>query len=168
MSMRFRFLVGMGVLLNAILILLVVGLIRTTRADLSQIRSEMATRDDIVAAAVPRIDLSQEAKCERCHSERRYAGEKNTRRANILGAVAHMRALPDAGLTDEEMEKVTASLDLLRCTGCHDIDALRSMARESEERRLEIIRRCIARPGSNISPDKANDILRAFHVIVQR
>ena len=168
MSLRFRLLVGMGVLLNAILIMLVVGLLRTTRADLSQIRSEMATRDDIVAVAVPRIELSQQGKCDRCHTELRYAGEKNTRRANIAGALAHMRTLPDAGLTDEEMERLTASLDLLRCTGCHDVDVLRSMALESEERRLEIIRRCISRPGSNISPDKATDILRAYHVIVRR
>jgi hypothetical protein len=77
-----------------------------------------------------------------------------------------MHAMPDAGFTDQDMAKIHASLELLRCTQCHGRDTLRTLAIKSPTERMRIVREMIAKPRSNITPDEASRILRAYHQMV--
>jgi NAD-dependent SIR2 family protein deacetylase len=77
-----------------------------------------------------------------------------------------MRAMPDAGFTDQDMAKIHASLDLLRCTQCHGADTLRTLAIKSPAERMRIIREMVAKPGSNITPDEVTRISRAYQQMV--
>ena len=165
MDSRYRFVVGFLTILNALLTLLLCGLVRDTRQEMNALRTVLATKQDLVNVAAPKLTFFHEEKCTGCHSERRFAGEHNIR-GEIEQAVAHMRAMPDAGFTDQDMAKIHSSLELLRCTQCHGVDKLRTLAIKSPTERMRIVREMIARPRSNITPDEATRILRAFNQMV--
>ena len=165
MDSRYQFVVGFLTVLNALLVLLLCGLVRDTRQDVNALRAVLATKQDLVNVAVPKFSFFHEEKCTGCHTERKFAGEHNMR-GQIEQAVAHMQALPDSGFTDQDMAKIHASLDLLRCTQCHGADTLRSLAIKSPAERMRIIREMVAKPGSNITPDEVARISRAYQQMV--
>jgi len=165
MDSRYRFIVGFLTVLNAILTLLLCGLVRDTRQDVSALREVLATKQDLVNVAVPKLTFFHEEKCTTCHTERKFAGEHNIR-GQIERAVAHMGAMPDAPFTQEETARIHASLELFRCSQCHGTDQLRRLAIKSPADRMRIVREMIAKPGSRISPDEAGRILRAYEQMV--
>ncbi len=161
MDARFRFIVGLLVLVNAVLGVFLCSLIVTLQADVAQLQNVLATKEDILTVSAPRMELFHEEKCTTCHTERRFAGAHNVR-GEIEIALEHMKDKPDVALGDEDMAKIHASLTLLRCTRCHDADLLRSLALATPGARLETVRRMIPKPGSGISPDESAEILRAL------
>lgn len=165
MDSRYQFVVGFLTVLNALLVLLLCGLVRDTRHEINELRTVLATKQDLVNVAVPRLTFFHEEKCTGCHTERKFAGEHNVR-GQIEQAVAHMQALPDAGFTDQDMAKIHGSLDLLRCTQCHGADKLRSLAIKSPAERMRIIREMVGKPGSGISPDEVARIGKAYEQLV--
>lgn len=165
MDSRYRFIVGFLTVLNAILTLLLCGLVRDTRQDVSALRDVLATKRDLVNVSIPKLTFFHEEKCTRCHTERKFAGEHNIR-GQIERAVAHMGAMPDAPFSKEETAKIHASLELFRCSQCHGTDQLRQLAIKSPADRMRIVREMTARPGSRISPDEAGRILRAYEQMV--
>lgn len=165
MDNRYRFVVGFLTVLNALLTLLLCGLVRDTRQDLNALRSILATKQDLVNVAVPKLAFFHEEKCTGCHTERRFAGEHNVR-GQIERAVAHMSALPDAGFTEKDVAKIHASLALLRCSQCHGAEQLRTLSIKSPSERMRIVRAMIAKPGSNITPDETMRILRAYEQLI--
>jgi hypothetical protein len=161
MDSRNRFVVVFLTVLNAFLTLLLCGLVRDTRNDVGDLKQVLATKQDLVNVAAPRLTLFHEEKCTTCHSERRFAGDHNVR-GEIERAVAHMGQMPDAPFTQAETAKIHASLEIFRCSQCHDLDQLRRLAIKSPAERMRLIGEMIARPGSRISPDETARILRAF------
>jgi hypothetical protein len=87
-------------------------------------------------------------------------------RGQIEQAIAHMEALPDVRLSKEEVDKIHASLDLLRCSQCHGVDQLRKLAIKSPAERMRIVREMAGRPSSAIAPDEVTRILRAYEQLV--
>ena len=77
-----------------------------------------------------------------------------------------MSALPDTNFSDEEMAKIHGSLAMLRCTQCHGADKLQLLAIKSPQERMQIIRDMIAKPGSKISPDDAEEISRSYEELL--
>jgi hypothetical protein len=161
MDNRYRFLVCFLSLLNALMIVLLCGLVRDTRRDVNALQDELATKQDLVNVAAPKLAMFHESKCTSCHTERRFAGPHNVR-GEIEQAVAHMRALPDTKFSEEDMARIHGSLALLRCAQCHGVDKLRSLAIRSPKERMRIVRQMIDKPNSNISTDEAGEILRAY------
>ena len=113
----------------------------------------------------PKMTFFHEAKCTSCHTERRFAGPHNVR-GEMEQAVAHMRAMPDANFSDEDMAKIHGSLTMLRCVQCHGAEKLRLLAIKSPQERMQIIREMIAKPGSQISPDEASAIQRSYETMM--
>lgn len=166
MNARYRFLIGFTAVLNAVLIVFLSGLVKNLQEDIARLEEVLVTKEDLVAVSVPELTLFTEQKCTSCHTERRFAGEHNNRRAGIDAALQKMHDLPDAGLSDADMARIHASLDLMRCASCHEADKLRALALKTPQQRMDVIREMIGRPESNISPDKAADILRAYSQLV--
>lgn len=164
MNARFRFLLGLAAILNLVLVVFLSSTVVQLRSQMTGLTQVLATKEDLVAVNVPQTPLFTEEKCTRCHTERRFAGEHNTR-GEIEAAVAHMRAMPDVGLTDKDMAKIHASLSLLRCTRCHGEETLRALALKSPGERMSTIRRMIASPGSGLMPDEMEEIQRAYREI---
>jgi len=165
MDSRNRFVVVFLTVLNAFLTLLLCGLVRDTRHDVGELKEVLATKQDLVNVAAPKLTLFHEEKCTTCHSERKFAGAHNVR-GEIERAVAHMGQMPDAPFTAQETSRVHASLEILRCSQCHDVDQLRRLAIKPPAERMRVVREMIARPGSRISPDETSRILRAFEQLM--
>lgn len=165
MDKRYQFVVGLLTVLNVLLTALLCGLVRDTRQDVDALRTVLATKQDLVNVAVPKLTFFHQEKCTACHTERRFAGEHNTR-GQIERAVAHMTKMPDAPFSEKDMAKIHASLDLLRCSQCHGTEQLRLLAIKSPAERMRIIREMIAKPGSRITPDESTRILRAYEQMV--
>jgi hypothetical protein len=161
MDARFRLVIGFVVVLNALLIVILCGVVMDTRGEVRALRNVLATKQDLVNVAAPRLAFFAEKRCTTCHSERRFLGPHNVR-GEIEAALAHMRALPDTQFTDEELAEIHGSLAALRCTQCHGADKLRMLAIKSPAERMQIIQEMIAKPGSNIGPDQVEEISRSF------
>jgi len=165
MDNRYRFVVSFLLVLNTLLTALLCGLLRDTRQDVNALRVVLATKQDLVNVAAPKLTLYHEEKCTSCHSERRFTGPHNGTGA-LDQAITHMRKLPDARFTKEDLAKVHASLELLRCSQCHGADELRKLAIKSPTERMRIVREMVGKPASNITPDQVNRILRAYEQMV--
>lgn len=161
MDKRYQFVVGLLTVLNVLLTALLCGLVRDTRQDVDTLRDVLATKQDLVNVAAPKLAFFHEEKCTTCHTERKFAGPHNVR-GQIEQAVAHMSRLPDARLTEKDLAKIHASLELFRCAQCHEADKLRALAILSPADRMRTIRAMIGKPGSRITPDEVAQISRAF------
>jgi len=164
MNTRFHFLLGLAAILNLVLVVFLSGTVVQLRSQVANLTKVLATKEDLVAVNVPQSRFFTEEKCTRCHTERRFAGEHNMR-GEIEAAVAHMKAMPDVGLTEDDMAKIHASLSLLRCTRCHGEEKIRALALKSPEERMATVRRMTASPGSGLLPDEIAEILRAYREI---
>lgn len=162
MDARFRFVVGFVGLLNALLIIVLCGVVMDTRDDVQGLRDVLATKQDLINVAMPRMSFFHEEKCTTCHSERRFAGPHGNDRAHMEQALASMQAMSDTDFTDEDMARIHGSLAMLKCVQCHGTENLRKLSIKSPEERMQIIREMIAMPESNISPDEAEEINRSF------
>jgi len=162
MDARFRFVVGFVGIFNALLVIILCGVVMDTRQEVQGLKDVLATKQDLMNVAAPRLTLFHEDKCTSCHTERKFAGPHQNMPGKIDQALAHMGALPDTGFSDEEFAKIHGSLALLRCAQCHGADKLRLLAIKSPEQRMQIIREMIAKPGSKISPDEAEAISRSY------
>jgi hypothetical protein len=166
MDTPFRFLVGILVVLSSVLLLFLCGLVVELRGDVEGLQEVLASKQDLLSIGGAKIRWFHEEKCTTCHSERRFAGAHNTR-GEMEAALAHMRSMPDTRFSDDDMAKIHASLTLLRCRTCHGEEKLRILALKSPEERMEIIRRMIAKPGSNLSPDEAVAIDRGYQLLLE-
>jgi len=162
MDARFRFVVGFVGVLNALLIIILCGVVMETRREVQGLADVLATKQDLINVAAPKLTLFHEDKCTSCHTERRFAGPHHNMPGKIDQALAHMEALPDTGFTDEELAKIHGSLAVLRCAQCHGAEKLQSLAIKTPAQRKQIINEMIAKPGSNISPDEAEEISRSL------
>ena len=166
MDTRFRFVAGFAVVLNALLVLILCGVVMEIRDDVQGLQNVLATKQDLVNAAAPKMTFFHEDKCTGCHTERRFANPHDNARGKIEMAVAHMGAMPDTNFTEEDMAKIHGSLAALKCVQCHGADKLRTLAIKSPEQRMQIIREMIRKPGSNISQDEAESISRSFEEMI--
>jgi len=166
MDARFRFVVGFMTVLNALLVIVLCSVVMNTRDEVRGLHEVLATKQDLVNVAAPKLTFFHEDKCTTCHTERRFAGPHGNVRGEIEQAVAHMSTFPDTKFTDEDMAKIHSSLTALRCVQCHGAEQLRSLSIKSPEQRMQIIREMIAKPGSNISPDEAEEISRSLQQVI--
>ena len=164
MDTRVRFIASFLTVVNAVLILVLCGVVVTLGDEVKELKDVLVTKQELVRIAAPQVEFFHEQKCTSCHTERRFAGSHNMR-GEIDQAIAHMAALPDTKFTQEDLGKIHASLTLLRCTQCHGADKLQSLAIETPEERMATINRMIAKPDSNISPDEAETILRSYELL---
>jgi hypothetical protein len=165
MNARFQFVLCFCAVTSVLLLTLLAGQVRTLRVEIRALNDQVATREDLVAAQAPEMRLLHEEKCTSCHTERRFAGEHNTR-GEIDAAMVHMQAMPDAGFTDEDMAKIHASLTLLRCARCHAVEKLRGLSLRTPEERMDLIRTMMSKPGSGLTSDEADEINRAYQQVI--
>jgi hypothetical protein len=164
MNRTFRVLLILSSVLSLVLIAFLTSQVGALRSEFVGLRGALATKEDLVRVSVPPVEFFHEEKCTGCHAERRFAGEHNTR-GEMESALAHMKSLPDARFSDEDMGKIHASLQMLRCKSCHGADRLRTLALKTSEERMEIIRRMVNKPGSNLTEDDVSSIHASFQQI---
>ena len=77
-----------------------------------------------------------------------------------------MQSHPGADIRDDELEKIGASMLVLRCARCHDEATVNLMVLKTQPERLATIRRMAAPPGSGVRPDQAVAIANAFDTLL--
>jgi hypothetical protein len=165
MENRYQFVIGFLTILNAVVLVLLAGLVRDTRHDVNALRGVLASKQDLVNIAAPKLTLFHEEKCTTCHTERRFAGPHDGG-GQMERIVVQMSKLPDARISKKEMDKIHASLELLRCSQCHGADQLRQLAIKSPSDRMRIVREMVAKPGSRLTPDEVTRVLRAYEQMI--
>ncbi len=161
MDNRYRFVVSFLLVLNTLLTGLLCGLLRDTRQDVNALRAVLASKQDLVNIAAPKLTLFHEEKCTGCHTERRFAGSHEAN-GQIERVVAQMSKLPDVHISKKDQDKIHASLELLRCSQCHGVDRLRQLAIQSPTERMRTVREMVAKPGSRMTPDDVTKVLRGY------
>ena len=149
-----------------ILVIFQISLLMNLRAEVSSLEKVLATKEDVVAVRTAGVDLSfEQQKCTRCHTERRFAGE-HTSKNELTQVIQRMERHPDVNLTHKDMEKIHASLTLLKCASCHSSEQIKMLALLSQDAQTAKIREMQRKPGSRISPDEVKGIQESFHILV--
>lgn len=150
---------------TAIFVVLLAQLVLGVRSELGEIRTELsALRKEAAPPMVAEPTRVLEQRCVRCHSERRFMGVHGSA-FELKQIVEKMEALPDVKISPQESEKIHASLELLKCVRCHEEERLKKLGALTPERRRELIREMAEKPGSEISPEESEGILRAYQKI---
>jgi hypothetical protein len=86
----------------------------------------------------------------------------------IQRTVARMQNHPGADIADGDLERITASLLIVRCARCHGEETLNLMVLKTQPERIATIRRMAALPGSGVRPDQVLAIAQAFEKLINR
>ena len=77
-----------------------------------------------------------------------------------------MQNHPGADIQQAELERVAASLLVVRCARCHGEETLNLMVLKTQPERIATIRRMAALPGSGVRPDQVPAIAQAFEKLM--
>ena len=165
MSPRASFLNTVLSIFVSVMLILLCAMVLNLRGEIQTLRRESVTREDLVQTRVPELRVFAEEKCTTCHTERKFLGEHMSP-SQLESHVAQMAAMPDVKLSDEEVAKVHASLNVMKCMQCHDSIVLKELALKSQEERLGVINRMIEKQGSRISSEEMDGIDRSFEMIL--
>ena len=84
---------------------------------------------------------------------------------NIHNIIEHMELNPDLILSSEDVDKVHAAMNLLKCTQCHDEEALKKFGALSTAMQRQVLRRMEEMPGSVIVKADEKAIQRSVQTI---
>lgn len=155
-----------AIMVIAVLTVFQISLIMHLQGEVTSLKNVLATKDDVVAVRTAGVNLSVEQQvCTRCHTERRFAGEHDTQN-QLTQVIQRMEHHPDMKLTDRDVQRVHASLTLLKCANCHTSEQIKKLALLNSDQQVAKIREMQAKPGSKISPDELKDIQKSFQILV--
>lgn len=150
----------------AVLVVFACSMLMQLRAEVRSLKDTLATKSDVVAVSTASMDLSfEQQKCVRCHTERRFAGEHSTKNG-LMEVIQRMGRHPDVRLTHKDVQKVHASLTLMKCASCHSSEEIKKLALLNEGEQVAKIREMQRKPGSRVTPDEVKDIQESFHILV--
>ncbi|MFQ6104289.1 MAG: hypothetical protein ACE5OP_08345 [Candidatus Glassbacteria bacterium] len=165
MSPRAQFLTTALTVFVGVMIVFVTAMLLSLRNEVMELKESMVTEETLAQSRVPQLRLFAEEECTSCHTERRFLTEHRTS-DQLMAIVKKMGAMPDVHLTDREVNLVHASLNVLKCTQCHESDVLKSLALKSESERLAIIKAMAKKRGSRITPEEVMSIHKGLELIL--
>jgi hypothetical protein len=165
LSARLAFFLAFSLALNVVLTVFLVSEVLVVRNEVRALPDRLVTKDDVAALRPLRIQQILEARCARCHTDRRFAAVLGWERQPILDAVARMASHPGANIPPAEFEVIQASLTMLQCTRCHTEAVLSRLVLQSPAQQVTTIRRMQRMPESGIRPDQVPQIVEAFRTL---
>jgi hypothetical protein len=115
-----------------------------------------------------RIEELLDERCERCHTNRRFAKLAKMTRPQVLDTIQRMRSHPGANIPADEVREIEAALLLFRCTTCHGEAVLSQLVLMPPDERVRFLRTKVAMPSSGFRPDQVGELIEAFDVLVGR
>lgn len=161
-----RIVVTLVVLANLILTLALIAQVREVRQRLTSLPADVATKRDIAALSPLPIRQILTQNCIGCHTARRLGAAATLEPVQLQQAIERMQTHPGADIRPDELEKIGASMLVLRCARCHDEATVNLMVLKTQPERLATIRRMAALPGSGVRPDQAVAIANAFDTLL--
>src|SRR5262245_25541166 len=142
--------------------------VRDVQQRVASLPADLATRRDVAALRPLPIRQILRQNCVECHSARRLAVTLSMEPAQIQSTIERMQSHPGANISRGEFDRISASLLVLRCAGCHNEEPLGLMVLKPSPDPLATIRRMAALPGSGVRPDQVPALARAFEDLLSQ
>lgn len=145
-----------------ILLIFVAQILVTLEREVTGLRQELATKQDLANLAVhigpPDPAMAKlEGACTDCHTKETFEQAHGvTQDAHEL--VTRMSELSGAHINPDEIPNVEAALAFMKCAHCHTADRLKELAILSPKERWDIIVKMMNEPGTTITQDDAQRI----------
>jgi hypothetical protein len=162
----FRIVVMLVVLVNLILTIALITQVREVQQRVAGLPPDLATKRDVASLRPLQVRQILRQNCVQCHSARRLGTTVSMEPAQIQHTIERMQSHPGANIPPDELERIAASLLVLRCARCHGEETLNLMVLKTQPERLATIRRMSALPGSGVRPDQVTAIAQAFEHLV--
>jgi mono/diheme cytochrome c family protein len=162
----FRIVVMLAVLVNLILTVALITQVRELQQRVASLPPDLASKRDVAMLRPLRVREILQQNCVACHSSRRLGVTVSMEPAEIQRTIARMQNHPGADIPLGELERITASLLVVRCARCHGEETLNLMVLKTQPERLATIRRMAALPGSGVRPDQVLAIAQAFEKLM--
>ncbi len=157
---------GIAILVNLLLTVLILDRVEGTRDQLAGLAGELASKQDVAMLRPIRVEEILEQRCERCHTDRRFAALAGKSEREILETIGRMMSHPGADIPANEIRQIESALLLFRCTSCHSEAVLSRLALMPPEERVRFLRTKVAMPGSGFRTDQVGALIEAFDVLV--
>lgn len=161
-----RIVVVLAVLVNLILTVALITQVREVQQRLAGLPPDPARQRDVAALRPLQIRQVILQNCVECHSSRRLGATLSMEPAEIQRTIERMQNHPGANIPRGEVERITASLLVVRCARCHNEETLNLMVLKTQPERIATIRRMAALPGSGVRPDQVAAIAQAFQRVM--
>jgi hypothetical protein len=145
-----------------ILVIFMTQMVVSIEKEVSHLRDQLATKDDLVNLAVsvgpvdPAMDVLQ-GTCTDCHTVETFAAAHGME-GDVHDLVTRMSELSGAHINNTEMPTIEAALTYLKCAHCHSIEKLKELAILSPAERWDLIVRMMQEEGATISREDAQRI----------
>ena len=157
---------GVAVLANLLLTILLLDQMGRTRDQIADLTTELASKQDIAMLRPIRVEEILDQRCERCHTNRRFAKLTDMTRPQVMDTIQRMRSHPGANIPADEVREIEAALLVFRCTACHGEAVLSKLVLMPPSERVRFLRSKVAMPGSGFRPDQVGQLIKAFEVLV--
>lgn len=165
MDTKFRVIAGLLLLSNTVLIVFLSSFMIQTRDDVNDLKSVLATKEDVLNLTHPtQIDVL-EKNCSQCHAENKFASFHGSE-ADMLAMIERMAAQTGAKIDPKDSDAIHASLQLLQCSGCHDQRTTRKLALVSAGEQKEVIRGMLAKSGTSSNQDEVDRIQQSYQLLL--
>jgi hypothetical protein len=162
----FRIAVMLAVLVNLILTVALVTQVREIQQRLAAVPVDVASKRDVASLRPLQVRQILTRNCVECHSARRLGATVSMEPTELQRSIERMPSHPGANIRQDELERIGASLLVLRCARCHGEETLNLMVLKTQPERIATIRRMSALPGSGVRPDQVAAISQAFETLV--
>jgi hypothetical protein len=156
----------LAVLVNLILTIALITQVREVQQRIAGIPPDLARQRDVAALRPLQVRQIVLQNCVECHSSRRLGATVSMEPAEIQRTIERMQSHPGANIPPGEVERISASLLVLRCARCHGEETLNLMVLKTQPERMATIRRMAALPGSGVRADQVAAIAQAFDTLV--
>jgi mono/diheme cytochrome c family protein len=162
----FRIIIMLAVLVNLILTVAVVTQVRELQQRVAGLPQDIARKADVAMLRPLGVREILRQNCVECHSSRRLGVTVSMEPADVQRTVARMQNHPGANIAENDLERITASLLVVRCARCHGEETLNLMVLKTQPERIATIRRMAALPGSGVRHDQVLAIAQAFEKLI--
>jgi hypothetical protein len=162
----FRIIAMLVVLVNLILTVALITQVRDVQQRLASLPSDVASRRDVAALRPLPVRQLVTRNCVECHSSRRLGVTVSMEPDDVQRTVERMQSHPGADIPHGELDRIAASLLVLRCARCHGEETLNLMLLKSQPERIATIRRMAALPGAGVRRDQVPAIAQAFEKLI--
>jgi hypothetical protein len=159
---------GVAVVVNLILSLFLIDQVRRMREQVSDLKSELASKRDVAMLRPIRVDEILEQRCGRCHTDRRFAKLTEMTRPQIFATIQRMRSHRGSNIPAGEVREIEAALLVFRCTACHDEGVVSQVVLMPPDERVRFLREKVAMPDSGFRTDQVDELMGAFDTLVGR
>ena len=150
---------------TVILVVFLSQILLSIRGEMKQLRSDIAALKQEPASAVDFEPFAPlEKNCTRCHTERRFMGIHGSS-DDIHAVIKHMEMNPDLRLSPEDVDKIHASMNLLKCTKCHDEQTIKKFGSLNGALQRSILKKMEGKTGSGVTQADEKAIQRSIQTI---